>query len=138
MKQLLFVTIFFILGCQSDPEQKLKHLEGYWEIVQVEQNDRTIKSFKINPDIDYFKVYNNQSGFRKKLKPRFDGSFETSRDTLKFDIEILDNKLYLTYRNDILTLKEQVIEASSNKLIINNLAGFIYTYKPYVSLELNQ
>ena len=137
MRQLLWIGIFFIFSCQGKPEAHLQFIEGYWEIVQVEKEGKIIKSFSINPDIDYFKINNNESGFRKKLKPRFDGSFETSRDTLKFDIEISENKLCLAYKIDILTLREHVEKASANRLIISNTEGFKYTYKPYEPLDPN-
>lgn len=137
MKQLLWISILLIFSCQNKPDAHLQFIEGYWEIVQVEKEGQIIKSFSINPDIDYFKIFDKKNGFRKKLKPRFDGSFETSKDTLKFDVEISENKLYLIYNNDLLTLREHVEKANANRLIISNTEGFKYTYKPYEPLDLN-
>ena len=77
-------------------------------------------------------------GIRKKLKPRFDGNFETSKDALNFKIEVLDNNVYLIYSNALLTLKEQVEKVTKNELILTNSEGFKYTYKPYEPLQINE
>lgn len=138
MKRFVLVLFWSLMACESNPMENIKHLQGYWEIVKVEKNGQTIKSFNINPDIDYFIISDFSKGIRKKLKPRFDGNFETSKDALNFKIEVLDNNVYLIYSNALLTLKEQVEKVTKNELILTNSEGFKYTYKPYEPLQINE
>jgi len=139
MKPLLLFIVLGLMSCQSNPSEIIRNIDGYWEIEQVKKNGDVVKSFKINPNIDHFTINNNRtSGQRKKLTPRFDGSFETSQDVLHFKIEILENDVFLIYSNAILTLKERVELATEKQLILTNSEGFKYTYKPYEPLQLNE
>lgn len=137
MRFVLMMLLIGLFGCQPDNRDKIANLTGYWEIKQVEKNGQVIKSFNINSDIDYFTTNNFSEGSRKKLKPRFDGGFETSKDVLNFRIEILDNDVYLVYSIDSSTLKECVEKATKDQLILSNSMGFKYTYKPYEPLQIN-
>ena len=43
------------------------------------KDQKKVKEFKISGSIDYFKVNEDLSGYRKKVTPRFDGAFEMSQ-----------------------------------------------------------
>ena len=84
MKNLSCFSLLMIMSCKKDPAQYLNFVEGYWEIDQVHKNGAKIQAFKISTGIDYFKINSDRSGFRKMLKPHFQGTFETSDDVLTF------------------------------------------------------
>ena len=117
-----------------DVSTYIPFIEGYWEIVSVSKDQKKVKEFKMSGSIDYFKVNSDVSGYRKKVTPRFDGTFEMSQHESKFTISIRDNRLWIDYANNEVTYSEEIIRANSTHLIISNSDGFIYTYKPYEPL----
>jgi len=138
MKQCVILFFVIMMGCKPEASQYVNFIKGYWEIERVTKDDRTIKEFKISTGIDYFKINNNLSGYRKKLKPNFQGTFETSEDALSFQVKIEHNTLYLEYNDNATTYSEEIIKANASVLVIANAEGFVYYYKPYESLNLNE
>ncbi len=135
MNKLITLTLLILLyNCQSDEIRKIPFIEGYWEIKSVTKDQITIKDFKISGTIDYFKINNDLSGFRKKVTPRFDGAFEVSQNQSNFNINIEDDKLWITYNNNGVVYKEEVTYADETRLIISNRNGFVYNYKSYEPL----
>ena len=135
MKQLIALSYFILLySCKTDVSTYIPFIEGYWEIVSVSKDQKKVKEFKMSGSIDYFKVNSDVSGYRKKVTPRFDGTFEMSQHESKFTISIRDNRLWIDYANNEVTYSEEIIRANSTHLIISNSDGFIYTYKPYEPL----
>ena len=135
MKQLIALSCFILLcSCKTDVSTYIPFIEGYWEIVSVSKDQKKVKEFKMSGSIDYFKVNSDVSGYRKKVTPRFDGTFEMSQHESKFTISIRDNRLWIDYTNNEVTYSEEIIRANSTHLIISNSDGFIYTYKPYEPL----
>lgn len=84
--------------------------------------------------VDYFKVNADLSGYRKKVTPRFDGTFEISQHISEFILSIKDNHLWIIYTNNNVTYSEEIVRANNSSLILSNSDGFIYTYKPYEPL----
>jgi len=84
--------------------------------------------------IDYFKVNEDLSGYRKKVTPRFDGAFEMSQHQSEFTLSIDESQLWIQYDNNAVSYREKIIRANESSLIISNSDGFIYTYKPYEPL----
>lgn len=139
MKKLfILICLCAIIGCKSNPNYQIDSIEGYWEIESVYKDDKLIKTFKISPGIDYFKINKGSRGFRKKLKPNFNGTFETSKDVLNFEIKIQNNTLLLNYIDNATKFSEEVLLASTEKLVLKNKRGFIYNYKSYKPLDLRQ
>ena len=138
MKKLFILICLCAVGCKSNQTHQIDSIEGYWEIESVYKDDKLIKTFKISPGIDYFKINKESKGFRKKLKPNFKGSFETSKDVLNFEIEIQNNTLFLNYNNNSTKFSEEVLLASTEKLVLKNNRGFVYNYKTYKPLDLSQ
>ena len=122
MKKLItFLLASLIYSCQTDVNNYIPFIEGYWEIVSVTKEYKKIKEFKISGTIDYFKINDDLSGYRKKVTPRFDGSIEAQ-------------KLWINYLVNGVTYSEEITRANESSLIIANSDGFIYTYKPYEPL----
>jgi len=135
VKQLIALSCFILLcSCKTDVSTYIPFIEGYWEIASVYKDQKKVKEFKMSGSIDYFKVNSDVSGYRKKVTPRFDGTFEMSQHESKFTISIRDNRLWIDYTNNEVTYSEEIIRANSTHLIISNSDGFIYTYKPYEPL----
>ena len=135
MKKIITLLLASLLySCQSDVINYIPYVEGYWEIVSATKDQKKIKDFKISGTIDYFKINDNLSGYRKKVTPRFDGAFEISQDQSNFKLSIEDHQLRVNYNNNGIAYKEQIMRANETSLIISNSNGFSYTYKPYEPL----
>ena len=138
MKKTLLVIVFLAMGCKSNPDKHIEFIEGYWEIESVYKDNKLLRTFKINSGIDYFKINADLKGFRKKLKPNFSGTFQTSKDVLNFKIEIQNNGLFLNYIDNATSFREEVLEANKEKLVIKSNSGLVYNYKPYEALDLSK
>lgn len=135
MKQLTaFLLIISLNSCKSDVTTYIPFIEGYWEIVSVTKDQKKVKEFKMSGSIDYFKVNEDLSGYRKKVTPRFDGAFEMSQHQSEFNLSIDESQLWIQYDNNAVSYREKIIRANESSLIISNSDGFIYTYKPYEPL----
>ena len=138
MRKLLLIIVLLAMGCKSKPEKQIEFIEGYWEIESVYMENQMLKTFKINSLIEYFKINSDLQGFRKKLKPNFNGTFEASKDILNFRIEIQNNALFLNYNDNSTSFQEEVLLVNNKKLVLKNRFGLIYHYKPYELLDLSQ
>tara|TARA_B100001175_G_scaffold317902_1_gene337395 strand:+ start:4786 stop:5250 length:465 start_codon:yes stop_codon:yes gene_type:complete len=141
---LSIISLFFLILSSCDTSGDLKYLSGYWEIYSVKKNNNKIKNYPFSGTIDYFELNENLSeGFRKKVKPRFDGNFEVTMHQIDFNIDEekkhvslfkfdlnLGNSIKLVYgQNQNFT--ESVFKIDSMSLIIKNLEGFTYEYKRF-------
>ena len=138
MKKLFVLIYLCAVSCKSNPTHQIDSIEGYWEIESVYKDDKLIKRFKISPGIDYFKIINESKGFRKKLKPNFNGTFETSKDVLDFEIEIQNNTLFLNYNDNATKFSEEVLLVSTEKLVLKNNRCYVYNYRTYKPIDLSQ
>jgi len=135
VKQLIaFLLIISLNSCKSEVTTYIPFIEGYWEIVSVTKDQKKVKEFKMSGSIDYFKVNEDLSGYRKKVTPRFDGAFEMSQHQSEFTLSIDESQLWIQYDNNAVSYREKIIRANESSLIISNSDGFIYTYKPYEPL----
>lgn len=134
-KKILFLVCGVIaLGCQkNNPEEQLKHLTGYWEIDKVEVSKDSIINYKVNPTVDYIE-FDGKNGFRKKLNPRFDGTYITNDDKEEVLAKIEDDSLRLYYKTPYDSWKETVINAEEDKFSIINRDDKIYYYKKFTPL----
>ena len=131
-KYVLFIIIASsIWSCRNNPESYIEHIEGYWEIKDVSKNNKSIKSFTISTSVDYFKVNDDLTGYRKKVAPSLDGTFNITQHESPFILKVENNKLYIYYTVNNVTFKETLQKASDKELIITNAEGFKYTYKPF-------
>ena len=138
MKKVLFLTTLFFFGCKPQPIDYIEFINGYWEIENVYKNGKLLKEFQISQEIDYFRINNDLSGFRKKLKPNFNGSYTTSKDQLNFKLEIKFNKrLTIVYEDNNTIFVEEITKVNKTNLSIRNDKGMVYNYKAYKPLELN-
>lgn len=133
MKQLFTLLLLSLLlsNCSKQPEQFIKHLNGYWEIESVTLANGTKKEYKINTTIDFIEVNDSLKGFRKKMKPRFDGKYDTSADAEAFNLKIENDSLNIYYRTKYAQWKETVLMSSAKQLQIVTTNNDVYLYKRF-------
>ncbi len=137
-KLILLFSIFTLISCSdNDPQEQLKNLNGYWQIEKVEIENDSVVEYSLSQYIDYIEI-NDSVGFRKKLKPKIDGGFiEASNDSEKITAKIEENSLILYYSTPFAEWKEEVLEATEEKLLILNRDDKKYYYQKYEPL-INQ
>jgi len=130
----ILILAFLITGCNNqDPTKQLDNLNGYWEIERVEFSEDSIREFKINENVDFIEIKDG-TGFRKKVRPQFDGTYTVTNDEEKVVAKIEEGKLNLYYTTPFDSWKETVIKAEDDKLSLKNEQGIIYHYKRFIPL----
>lgn len=131
------IVVLLLMGCKPgvDPES-LPLLNGYWEIEKVVFPDGSIKTYEINASIDFIEI-KDREGFRKKMQPQFDGTFNTSNDAERFTISSGGNALIIRYSNAEITWEETLVTLSEDQFEVLSETGVTYRYKRYKPLELN-
>ncbi|GFZ87651.1 hypothetical protein GCM10011531_18950 [Aquaticitalea lipolytica] len=135
-KVFLLLALGIIFSCSKDPETLITHLNGYWEIDEVTLPDGTKRDYNYNDTIDFLSINDSLTGFRKKMKPNFDGSFSTSNDAEALKIVIENDSLNIYYKTPYSEWKETVLDATEDKLLIQNKDKLIYLYKRYEPLVI--
>ncbi len=142
MKNIVLIILLSVAvtSCnQQTPEEKLTKLNGYWEIEKVEFSRDSIKEFRMSENVDYFEIEDG-IGFRKKVRPQYDGTYIVTEDAEKIEAKIENDSLNLYYSTPFDSWKETVLKAGEDKMSIKNNRGLIYHYKRFKSLlsELNE
>ncbi|PRX41367.1 hypothetical protein [Salegentibacter salegens] len=133
-KILFFLFGIVLLGCQqNNPEEQLEHLTGYWEIDRVQITEDSVINYKVNATVDYME-FDGEEGFRKKVKPQFDGSYKITEDVEEISARIENDSLRLYYTTPFDEWKETVISAEEDKFSVLNQDGKIYHYTKFTSL----
>ncbi len=133
MRSVILLSLTFLLTSCSHKitREDLQQLNGYWEIEEVLFPDGNRKSFGVNPMIDYIEVSENLEGFRKKMQPKFDGTYTTSDHATFFEINEIDGAFKIEYK-DVSSLRiEQLILVSETNLSLINEANVQYKYRRY-------
>lgn len=139
MKQVLSILFLTVLlgSCSKNPEQFIPHLEGYWEIERVTLADGTKKEYTINETIDFIALNDSLKGFRKKMKPRFDGKYETSNAVEELQLKVENDSLNLYYSTKYAHWKETVLMANSSQLKIINENKDVFLYKRFTPITVD-
>ncbi|NNK87564.1 MAG: hypothetical protein HKO90_04720 [Flavobacteriaceae bacterium] len=134
----LFVFALLLFSCGNDIEEMKNNLNGYWEIHEVEKDGKLIKAYTINVKVDYFELNNDSTGFRKKVSPNLDGTFVVTQHQMPFVLRDNKGALQILYSDNGVTHEETIIEASAEQLRIENDRGYVYTYKPFEGININE
>ncbi len=138
MRHISFLVLLILFAnCTSDPKNNLEHINGYWEIEKVNLNDGSERVYNYNDTIDFISINDSLIGFRKKVKPNFKGTFESSKDIENIKVVIKNDSLHLHYSTAFSNWKETVLIANENELVIINSSKAIYHYKRYQPLDLD-
>ncbi len=138
MKRMLLLGLVLLVWCckENIPEEKdLHHLNGYWEIAEVVLPDGSKKEYSVNPNIDFIQFENGQ-GFRKKVRPKFDGSYNTSNDTEFFTVVRSPESVTLFYKNDFDEWEETLLKVDSLSFSVVNKEGMEYVYKRFQPIAI--
>ena len=132
MKKINFVIIIlfglFFYSCNES--KNLQYLNGYWEISSVSIEGKEVKNYPFSGTIDYFILDEKNKGYRKKVKPKIDGSFDITMHEIEFKIEMKKNDIYLVYGKGK-NFVESIVKLDSTKMILKNMDGFFYEYKRF-------
>lgn len=135
---VIFLSVLLLWGCANNvSEEDLKHLNGYWEIEKVIFPNGQTKEFKTSTTIDYFELEGSK-GFRKKVQPKFNGTFETSNDAELFTIVRTDSDFEFRYKNAENEWQEKIREISSESFSVVNRDTITYTYKRFEPINLSK
>lgn len=138
MRQTLpFILLLMLMGCKKTAvaEADLQYLNGYWEIAEVEFPDGSKKQYTVNPSIDFIKLKDGE-GFRKKMQPRFDGSYDTSNDTEFFTVSENQETFTLRYKNEFSEWEEKLVSVDSLSFSVTNEEGVTYSYKRFQPIKI--
>ncbi len=136
-KHVLYILgILLLNSCSNNPETFVEHLEGYWEIEEVTLADGSKKSYTYNNTVDYIEISDSLAGFRIKVKPLFDGSYETSKDSEQFTIKIENDSLNLYYKTPFDTWKETVLLATEDQIKVINKNKAVFLYKRFIPIDI--
>jgi len=138
MKKLVcLIFTLSMFSCSNNPEVFIPFIDGYWEITEVTLSDGTKRDYNYNDTIDYIEVSDSLTGFRKKLKPNFVGTYETSKSVETFSIKIENDSLNIYYKTPYSNWKETILNANENQLVVVNADKNVYIYKRYEPLDLD-
>ncbi|MER3317601.1 MAG: hypothetical protein RIB79_04855 [Allomuricauda sp.] len=140
MRRILpFLLILMLWGCNdaSVNQDDLHYLNGYWEIAEVEFPDGSIKEYGMNPSVDFIKL-KGEKGFRKKMKPKFDGTYDTSKDVEGFTVSNANETIILRYSTELSEWEEKLIQLDSVSFSVTNQEGVTYKYKRFGPIKIPQ
>ncbi|GMN08572.1 lipocalin family protein [Croceitalea sp. MTPC5] len=133
-KMLLY--IFLLVGCTSSiPEKSLPYLNGYWEITEVTFANGEKKNYTVNTSVDFIAL-EEMKGFKKKVRPKLDGSYTTSDDAEPFTIIQQGDTYILRYKNNLSTWEEQITVLNENNYVVVNQDNITYHYKRFEPLKI--
>jgi len=137
MRQLaiIFICIFLYSCGDKVTKEDLSFLDGYWEIKQVKFPNGDTKTYEINATVDYIEVTGSK-GYRKKVQPLIDGSFETSDDAEYFSITERDGSFIIVYENAMAVWEEEIRSISESELRLVNEEQITYIYNRFQPITL--
>lgn len=139
MNKVLFFGIFLMLvACQIKVSQEeLTLLNGYWEIEKVRLANGQIKEYKVNTTVDYIEV-KDMAGYRKKVYPKFDGSFDTSNDAEYFTIIMQQDRSEIHYKSELSEWTEVLKSLDENSFSVTNAENITYYYKRFEPINVDK
>ncbi|CAZ97834.1 hypothetical protein Q4603_02480 [Zobellia galactanivorans] len=137
MKRFFLIgCIFLFLGCSSRVSvDDLGKLNGYWEITRVTFADGNTKEYKVNTSVDYIKI-EDRKGFRKKVHPKLNGTFETSDDAESFTVVEEEKGLSIQYKTELSEWSELLTELDDDAFSVVNPEGIRYDYKRFEPISI--
>ena len=137
MKKFFFgiLFLFFIACFESIDVEDLPKLNGYWQIEKVIFPDNSSKTYEVSTTLDFIQ-FEETNGYRKKVQPALDGTFDTSDDAVSFDVMRLDRGIFLLYSNAAESWEEELLHIDDNSFSVRNEAGIVYQYKRYEPTKL--
>ena len=138
MRAFLAAIFVCLLGCgPAVSEDDLTLLNGYWEIEEVRFRDGATKKYGSSTTIDYIQV-KGKKGFRKKVYPKLDGSFEVTDDAEFFTLKLFESGFVFDYDTGLSEWQEELVELSENHFSVVNEEGVTYRYKRFEPIDITR
>lgn len=140
MRRILFILVILMLWRCGNPSvnpDDLHYLNGYWEISEVEFPNGAIKEYGINPTIDFIQIEDGK-GFRKKMKPQFDGTYDTSKDVESLSTATTNGSILLRYSTPLSEWEEKLVRLDSLSFSVVNEEGVTYRYNRFEPIKIPQ
>ena len=139
MNKIVFFGIFLMLvACQNKLSQEdLTLLKGYWEIEKVTLANGQTKEYNVNTTIDYIEL-KELSGYRKKVYPKFDGTFDTSNDAEQFTIIVQQDRFEIHYKSELSEWVEVLKSLDENSFSVTNTENITYYYKRFEPINVDK
>ena len=128
--------MIFFISCNKNNNiadnyiKNIKYINGYWEISKVIKNGQVIKNYDFNGTVDFYFLDDKNQGYRKKVKPIINGSFDISMHQMVLTIKEDKKNLYLVYGENE-EYSETLIKLDSMILITKNNDGRVFEYKRF-------
>ena len=138
MKQFFYSLLFLVLfiSCQQQVSpEAISKINGYWEIQMVELPDGKEKEYKINETVDYFE-WNENKGFRKKVKPQLDGTFITNNEAEEIQLSDSLGSYTIQYKTAYAQWKEEIVVITDSVLVLKNKQNLVYHYKRFTPFSI--
>lgn len=138
MKQLFYSFLFFglLTSCQEKVSpDSISKINGYWEIQKVQLPDGQEKEYNINETVDYIE-WNDKTGFRKKVKPQFDGKFLINDELESLQIKDSFGVFQIHYKTNFAQWSEEILVLTDSILVLRNKQNLEYHYKRFKPITL--
>jgi hypothetical protein len=139
MKKIIPLVLLVLLAscANSVTEDQLALLNGYWEIEKVSFPDGQTKEYTINEAIDFIAI-DSLKGYRKKMKPTFEGTYITNDDAELFTILKQENSYLMNYKTATNDWTETLNSVSATNFSVTNSENMTYTYKRYEPINITK
>ncbi|WP_339709772.1 hypothetical protein [uncultured Kriegella sp.] len=139
MQRFLYILLIFVtFGCSKKiSDADLKQLNGYWEIENVTFSDGSTKTYNVNTTVDYIEI-DGFEGYRKKVKPKFDGTYDTSNDAEFFTIEKKNDSFVMYYQNNLSEWSESLTQLSQTNFAVIGENNSTYHYRRYEPINIQK
>ena len=133
---IAFIAFLSLVGCSKKiSEGDIPLLNGYWEIKEVKFPDGNKKEYKVSATVDYIEL-NGMKGLRKKVQPRFDGTYIASEDSENFTVIKKGEGFEMYYKNEMSDWTEKLIALSEDTFSVSNMDNISYTYQRYHNINV--
>lgn len=134
MKNLYAILSFILISCADSVNiEDVQYLNGYWQIDKVIFPDKSSKTYELSATLDFFQM-DDLKGYRKKVQPSLDGTFDTSDDAISFEVRQVNGGIFLLYSNATDSWEEALLQIDTSTFRVRNEAGIVYAYKRYESM----
>ncbi|WP_438969414.1 lipocalin family protein [Nonlabens sp.] len=134
MRRLIYILLIFVfVSCDSN-EEKIKALEGYWNIDEVILPNGSEREFPFSNHMDHFEV-DGFNGVKNRVSPTYDGGFINYGNPIYFQWEEKDGDIWLTFQEGEASYMQTVETATKETLVLLHENGTRYTYKAYTPNE---
>ena len=134
MKKIIYlILVSVVISCTSN-EDKIKAVEGYWNIEQVLMPDGNEREFPFSNHMDHFEI-DGYKGVNNRVSPTYDGGFISYGNPIYFEWEEKDGDIWLTFQEGEASYKQTVKKATKETLVLLHENGTRYTYKSYTPNE---